>query len=174
MSIDPLSATLNFHLGAVYYFASHYDEAIEEFRKTIELDPLFPATHQLLACAYARTGRWQDAMTESERGLTLSGGSLSGRGRWAAAQALMGRHLDAREVLEELKQESGPPHFQHAFACAALHALLDERVEAFEWLDKAVQGHAGNLVYLGLDPHFENLHDDPRFGDLLYRIGLSS
>ena len=45
LSIDPLSAKLNFHLGAVYYFARHYYEAIEEFRKTLELDPLIPGTH---------------------------------------------------------------------------------------------------------------------------------
>jgi TolB-like protein/tetratricopeptide (TPR) repeat protein len=172
LSIDPLSAKLNFHLGAVYYFARHYYEAIEEFRKTLELDALFPGTHQLLACAYARTGMWQDAMAESEQGLALCGGSLRGRGRWAAAHTLMGRHLDARKVLEELKQESGAPHFQHAFVCASLHALLDERDEAFEWLDNALLARAGNLVYLGLDPHFENLHGDPRFGDLLCRIGL--
>jgi tetratricopeptide (TPR) repeat protein len=172
LSIDPLSAKLNFHLGAVYYFARHYYEAIEEFRKTLELDPLIPGTHQLLACAYARSGMWQDAMAESEQGLALCGRSLRGRGRWAAAHALMGRYLDARKVLEELKHESGAPHFQHAFVCASLHALLGERDEAFEWLDKALLARAGNLVYLGLDPHFENLHGDPRFGNLLCRIGL--
>jgi TolB-like protein/Tfp pilus assembly protein PilF len=172
LSIDPLSAKLNFHLGAVHYLARHYYEAIEEFRKTLELDPLFPGTHQLLACAYARTGMWQDAMAESEQGLALCGGSLRGRGRWAAAHALIGRHLDARKVLEELKQESGAPHFQHAFVCASLHALLGERDESFEWLDKALLARAGNLVYLGLDPHFESLHGDTRFGDLLCRIGL--
>lgn len=172
LSIDPLSAKHNYHLGVVYYFARHYNEAIEEFRKTLDLDPLFPGTHQLLACAYARTGMCQDAMAESEQGLALCGGSLRGRGRWAAAHALMGRHLDARKVLEELKHESGAPHFQHAFVCASLHAVLGERDEAFEWLDNALLARAGNLVYLGLDPHFENLHGDPRFGNLLCRIGL--
>ena len=174
LSIDPLSATLSFHLGAVHYFARQYDEAIAEFRKTVELDPLFGATHQLLAYAYARKGMWHDAMAESEQGLALSGGSLRARGIWAAGHALMGRQLEARKVLDELKKESGPPHFQHAFGCAAIHAELGEQDGAFEWLDKAWQGRAGNLVYLGSDPHFENLQGDPRFGDLLRRIGLPS
>ena len=174
LSVDPLSAKLSFHLGTVHYFARKYDEAIEEFRKTMELDPLFAATHQILACAYAQKGLGHYAMAESEQGLALSGGSLRSRGLWAAAQALIGRQLEARNVLDELKQESGPPHFHHAFGCAALYALLGERDGAFEWLDKAWQARAGNLVYLASDPHFESLHGDPRFGDLLCRIGLSS
>jgi TolB-like protein/Tfp pilus assembly protein PilF len=172
LSIDPLSAKLSFHLGAVHYYARQYDEAIEEFRKTMELDPLFAATHQMLACAHARKGMWQDAMAESEQGLALSGGSLPGRRQWAAARALMGRQLEARDVLDELKQESGPPHFHHAVGCAALHALLGEQDQALEWLEKAWQGRAGNLVFLGSDPNFESLHGDPHFADLLQRIGL--
>ena len=172
LSIDPLSAKLSFHLGAVHYYARQYDEAIEEFRKTMELDPLFAATHQMLACAYARKGMWQDAMAESEQGLALSGGSRAGRRQWAAACALMGRQLEARDVLDELKQESGPPHFHHAVGCAALHALLGEQDQALEWLDKAWQGRAGNLVFLESDPNFESLHGDPHFADLLHRIGL--
>ena len=174
LSIDPLSAKLSFHLGGVHYFARRYDEAIEEFQKTVELDPLFAATHQMLACAYARKGMWHDAVAESDQGLALSGGSLRGKGLWAAARALLGRQLEARQVLDEMGRESGPPHFHHAFGCAALHALLGEPDGAFEWLDKAWQGRAGNLVYLGSDPHFESLHTDPRFSDLLRRIGLSS
>jgi tetratricopeptide (TPR) repeat protein len=68
-----------------------------------------------------------------------------------SGRALVGDHAGARKVLEDLKQESKPPHFLSAFACAGIHALLGEKDAAFEWLDKARQGRAGGMVYLRAD-----------------------
>jgi hypothetical protein len=73
-----------------------------------------------------------------------------------------------------LGQESGPPNFSFAYACAEIHALLGEKDQAFDWLDKAVNGRTAALVYIRSVPEFESLHGDPRFDDLLRRIGLAA
>jgi adenylate cyclase len=172
LSIDPLSAKLNYHLGSIYYFSRLYDEAIEQLRKAAEVDPLFVRTHQVLAHAYARKGKCQDALREAEKGLVLSGGSLRSKGLCGGVHAMLGLQLQARNALDELKLASGPPHFVEAYQCAAIHAMLGEHDEAFEWLNKAFQGHSPAIVYMGSDPNLEDLHGDSRFTDLLRRIGL--
>lgn len=174
IDIDPLSVLLNFALGAAHCYAGQYDEAIVQLQKATELNPLFAPAHQTLAVAYARKGMCQDATAQAEKGLALSGGSLRGKALWAGVGAMTGKQDEARTVLHELEQESGPPHFLHSYSCAGIHALLGDQDEAFEWLDKACQGRAGALIYLASDPGFEKLRGDPRFDALLRRIGLAA
>ena len=174
LSIDPLSAKLSYHLGLIYYFSRLYDEAIEQLRKADEVDPLFARTHQTLAYAYARKGMRQEALTEAEKGLALSGGSLRGKALRGVVHAMLGLQLEAQQALDELKPASGPPHFVEAYQCASIHAMLGQQGEAFEWLDKAAQGRSAVVVYMGADPNLENLHGDPRFDALVRRIGLPS
>jgi hypothetical protein len=72
-----------------------------------------------------------------------------------------------------MRQSSGkPPDFLYAYYCAAIHALLGEKDEALEWLEKARQGRVFGLFYLKLSPEFRSLHADPRFDSLLRRIGI--
>ena len=77
--IDPLSVRANYHLASIYYFSGRYDEAIEQLRKANELDSRSARTHQVLAYAYARKGKCQEALAEAEEGLMLSGGSLQAK-----------------------------------------------------------------------------------------------
>ena len=173
LCIDPLSVMLNYHLGLIYYYSRRYEEAIEQLRKAEELDPNFLRTHHILAFACARKGRSQDALQEAERSLALSEGSVRSKFFSASVHALLGKQLKARKILEEVKPACGPPYFVEAYACATTYAILGERDEAFEWLNNAWQGHATPLVYMRSDPNLENLHGDPRFDELVRRIGLS-
>jgi hypothetical protein len=79
----------------------------------------------------------------------------------------------ARGILEELKGHCGT-NYTLAYRCATICALLGDLDNAFEWLGKACEGRASPLVYLKVEPGFDNLRGDPRFGELLRRIGLSS
>ena len=87
--------------------------------------------------------------------------------------AVTGQQNIAREVLEELKRHCGT-NYTLAYRCATICALLGDLDNAFDWLGKACDGRAGPLVYLKVEPGFDKLRSDPRFGDLLCRIGLSS
>jgi tetratricopeptide (TPR) repeat protein len=172
LDIDPLSVYLRYHLGAIYYFSRQYDEAIERLGETCELDPLFVHAHQLLARAYARKGMQDDAMAEVEKGLNLAKNDLRGKAFGGMVSALMGRSIEARKILGELAQDSGPPNFSSAYQCALLHALLGDTNEAIACLDKAREGRAVALAYVAATPEVESLRDDPRFSDVLRRVGI--
>jgi TolB-like protein/Flp pilus assembly protein TadD len=171
--IDPLSVRATYQLASIYYFSGRYDDAIEQLRKANELDSRSARTHQVLAYAYARKGKCQEALAEAEEGLMLSGGSLQGKGLWGGVHALVGRQGDARKVLEELEAACVPPHFFEAYSCAAIHAILGDHDHAIEWLHNACKGHSAAIVFMGLDPNLESLHGNHRFDVLVRQIGLA-
>jgi TolB-like protein len=175
LELDPLSLPKNYHLGAVYFFGREYDAAIEQLRRTSELDASFPIAHNLLAIIYAVKKMPREALAEAERARALSDG-LYIRVTLARINAMMGKQAEAREVLsdvEHVEQVANPP-YSRALWCAMIHALLGGRDQAFEWLNRACEAREPALIYLRLFPDFESLHEDPRFADLLRRIGLPS
>ena len=172
LDIDPLSVKFNYQVGVIHYFCRRYDQAIDQLHEVTELDPLFVGAHEVLASAYARKGMRHDAMAEAEKAFELSRKDLRCKAKWGIISALAGEPLDARKVLDKLRQELSPPNFSFAFGCAALHALLGETDEAFACLDMAWQGRTVALAYVAIMPEVESLRDDPRFRDLLRRIGI--
>jgi len=146
VDIDPLSVLFNFQLGAAYSWCGQHDEAIAQLQKTIELNPLFAPAYQTLAFAYLRKGMFQEATELAEKGFALSGGDHRSKALLAGVGALSGKQDEARAVLRELKQQSGPPNFLHAYRFAGIHALLGEMDDAFEWLERAWQGRSGDRL----------------------------
>jgi hypothetical protein len=111
-------------------------------------------------------------MAEAEKACSLSEG-LRGitLGR---VHAILGNQAEAREILNEIKQASNSRYLSRAAHCAMIHAVLGEPDEAFEWLGRAFGEREPTLIYLSQAPDFEGLHDDPRFRDLVRRIGLAA
>jgi tetratricopeptide (TPR) repeat protein len=172
LEIDPLSVQFSFNVGQIHYFSRRYDQAIDQFHRTNEIDPTFGPTHQFLAFSYAQKGMRHDAIAELEKGLKHAKQDLRSKALWSIVDALTGKPLEARKVLDQLRRELAPPNFSAAYHCAVLHALLGDIDEAFTCLDKARQGRSSRLAYLLIAPNFESLHDDSRFRDLLRRIGI--
>jgi len=174
LDIDPLSVTFNYQVGAVRYYARQYSQAIEQLQKATELNPLFVPAYEVLAFAYARDGMSRAATAQAEKALQLLGGDLRGKAIWAGVSALIGNQDEARKVLHEIEKESRPPYSPDAVQCAWIHKMLGQRNEALDWLEKALQGRTGSLIYLAAQPEFQDLHGDPRFDALLRRIGLTA
>jgi TolB-like protein/Tfp pilus assembly protein PilF len=174
LALDSLMSPLSYYLGATLYFARRYDDAIEQLKRARELDPSFSYTSHLLAVVYAQNGLPGKAMAEAEEFLALSESNLMSRATLGVVSAVIGQQSIARGVLEELKSHGGTNNTLAAYRSAAICALLGDLDNAFEWLGRACEGRAGPLIYLKVEPGFENLHGDPRFVDLLRRIGLSS
>jgi TolB-like protein/Flp pilus assembly protein TadD len=172
LDIDPLSVLLSYNVGFIHYCSQHYDEAIEQFHKSSELDPLFAPTHQFLAFAYAQKRMRPEALGELEKGLKFAKDDIRIKALSGIVDALTGRTREARDVLGKLRQELGPQSFSPAYHCAVLHALLGEKDEAFACLEIARQGRSNRIAYLAVAPNFESLYGDPRFADLLFRIGI--
>jgi TolB-like protein/Tfp pilus assembly protein PilF len=171
VELDPLALVIHATLGRHgYYFARQYDRAIAQLRQTLEMDERFWVAHLWLALACANVGRLDEALAAAQtaRGLddnleiTAVLGFTLGR---------MGRRGDAQRLLDELAHESGQRYVSPMIS--ALIAIgLDDHDAAFRWLEKGYQEKSQMLSELGVEAAFDPLRGDPRFDDLLARVGL--
>jgi serine/threonine protein kinase/Tfp pilus assembly protein PilF len=169
--LDPLSLIINVAAGWMLYYARLYDQAIEQLRKTLELEPNYPVTHWILGLVYRKTGQYQMAIAEGERAVDSSGGNPLMRAALAQTHATSGSKDEALQMLSDLteraKQQYVSPYF-----FAGIHAGLGENDRALEYLQTAHKEKSHWLIYLHIDPSMDTLHDDPRFRDVLGSIGL--
>jgi tetratricopeptide (TPR) repeat protein len=169
-SLDPLSLIIGADMADVLLSARHYDESIQQSRKTIEMDPRFAVTHYELGQAFVQKHMYNEGIAELQKAIGLSGGDKAFRSNLAYAYATSGRRNEALEMLRELKNPSNSG-FSNASEIALIYVGLDEKDQAMSWLDKAY-GERFNPSVL-VRPCFDPLRSDPRFQDLLRRIGLS-
>jgi eukaryotic-like serine/threonine-protein kinase len=169
--LEPLYPIITVALGWALYMARRNDEAIEELRRTVELDPNFPITYWILGLVLRKMGRLELAIAEGEKGVTLSGGSPLLRAALAQTLGTARRREEAILILDDLtklaKQKYVPSYF-----FAGIHIGLGEDDRAIEYLEKSYDERSHWLVYLHIDPSMDGLRSDPRFQDLLRRVGL--
>jgi eukaryotic-like serine/threonine-protein kinase len=171
--LDPLSVMISGAMGMPFYYTRQYDRAIKEISKTIELDPNFLLARESLGACYEMTGRFDEAVEEYLKAIVLWGGTpeiiaaLRQAYRQSGMRGFWQKRLDI--ALEQSKESYFPAYF-----IAEFYANLDEKDKVFEWLERAYEERAGFLVHLKSEPAFDNIRDDPRFADLLKRIGLVS
>ncbi len=172
LELDPLSLVINMHMGWHYLYARQYDQAIEQLRKTLDLDQDFLLAHLFLGQAYELKAMYAEAMAEFQKAIALSRGAPPNVAALGHLYAVSGKRDAARKVLEELK-ESSKRRFVPSYEIAVVYAGLGEKDQAFGWLQKAFeQRDSGWLVDLRVDPRFDLLRSDPRFADLVRRVGL--
>ncbi|MEK6279919.1 MAG: protein kinase [Acidobacteriota bacterium] len=167
--LDPLS--LNFSTGGALYFARRYDEAIDQCRKTLEMDRNFFLAHFRLGQAYEQKGRFDEAITAIQRALELSPDNievLAGLGR---VLAVAGRREEARRILDQLKEGMEQRHSWY-YDIALIYVGLKENDRAFECLEKGYEWRNGMMIHLNVEPGFDSLRSDPRFQNLVSRMGL--
>jgi eukaryotic-like serine/threonine-protein kinase len=169
--LDPLSLIISVAIGWAFYMAQRYDDAIEQLQRTIELDPNYPVTYWILGLLLRKMGRYELAITEGEKGVKLSGGSPLMRAALAQTLATAGKREQATQILDDLtnlaKQKYVAPYF-----LAGVYIGLGEDDRAMEFLEKSHEEHSHWLLYLHLDPGMDSLRANPRFRDLLRRVGL--
>ena len=171
VGLAPLDYFSSFALGVTYYHAQRFDKAIELLRKSVDLDPGSPLARGPLAMSYAAAGQRESAIKECELRLALNRRNTLAILESAVTYAVVGDAAKARTLLEEVEnnwQRDG----SSSFWIAGVHACLGEENAAFEWLEKAFREHAAFLVWLKIMRHLERLHRDPRFNDLVKRIGI--
>jgi len=171
LELDPLSIMINFNVAVPHYYGRRFDQAIEQYRKTIDMDPNFPIPHWALGRAYTAKGIYREAIAELEKYSALTGGSSRALAALGNAHARSGDHREALRVLEELnaisKQRYVPSHH-----FAWVYIGLGDKDQAFAWLEKAYEERSSYLTWLKVDPVFDPLRSDPRFADLMRRVGL--
>ena len=169
--IDPLSLIINVAVGWALYHARRFDEAIEQLRRTVELDPNYPVTYWILGLLFRKTGRYELAIAEGEHGAELSCGSPLMLAALAHTLGVAGRTKEAIQILDDLTtlatQRYVAPYF-----FAGIYIGLGEIDRAIECLEKSYEEHSHWLIYLHMDPSMDALRENRRFQDLLRGIDL--
>ena len=171
--IDPSSSRINVRLGWAFYFARRYEEAIEQFRKTpLEIDSVSYQVFWRLGLVYTQKSMYQEAEGALQKAAALSGDRPLTKASLGYLYSRSGDDGRARKVLTELSGPMDPDDAPHLIM-AALLASLGEKDKAFEWLEKAYTLSKSRIVDVKVEPMLDELRSDPRFDDLLRRIGLS-
>jgi len=173
MELDPLSASLTFNLGLRLYYVRAYDRALEQLQKALELDPNFVWAHVYLAQVYAWKERYDESLAACEKAASLFGGNAYSRALRGLILAMAGRIDEAKTILNDVKKQ---PELDSMalISLADIYSVLGEKDEAFELLERAYQERVSLMIFLGVYPTFGNIRSDPRFADLLRRMGLPS
>ncbi|HET8924715.1 MAG TPA: tetratricopeptide repeat protein [Candidatus Acidoferrum sp.] len=168
--LDPLSLMLNMSAADPYFFGREYRRAIKHLLATLEHDQrFFPAIFNL-GRAYVQEKMYEEAIAALERAVRLSG-NREGLPALAHAYALAGREDDARKILKQLR-EKGAGRYVASPLIARIHLGLGEIDAAFEWLRKGLDERSYWNVFLKMDPVYDPIRPDPRFAEMLKRIGL--
>lgn len=169
--LDPLSLIIGTTFTYPYFVTGDPGFAASQCQKVIALDPSFPRAHEYLGLAYLKQGHFPEGIAALQKAVELSGRERRPLRDLGYAYAISGNAAEARAVLKELEERSAK---REAIGqdLAAVHAGLQEKDQAFAWLEKDFQARSGPLAWIRWTPPFESLRSDPRYTDLLQRMGL--
>jgi TolB-like protein len=168
VDLDPVSGSTFHAEGFVYYFSHQYDRALAVARTVRGLKINLSDWNLLIGASYAEKGMYGDAIAA----FLNSGNGAYALGHLGNAYARAGRKQAAQRLITQLEgdvQKQGVGRYE----IALIYAGLGDSRNAFQWLDDAYRAHDVGLVYLNVDPCLDLLRTDPRFADLVRRVGLA-
>jgi TolB-like protein/DNA-binding winged helix-turn-helix (wHTH) protein/Tfp pilus assembly protein PilF len=168
-NLDPLSLIINADLAELLMIAHSYDDSIQQSRKTIEMDPNFALAHNQLGQAYLQKEMYNDAIAELQKAVELSSGSPSCSANLARAYSASGQRKEALQLLSALKRGASPA-YSNAPEIAVVYAALGDNTQAMKWLEQGYQERFNPGVLLR--PGFDSLRSEPRYQELIRRIGI--
>lgn len=168
--LDPLGVT-GLSNGWILFHARRYDESIRELQSVVAVHQDYATAYWFLGFALIANGQSEEAIPVLNKALSLTHGSSAVLGVLIRAYAHAGRRTEALQLLDELKQRQKAGYVPAA-ALVNAYLGLDDREQAFVWLERAYQEHSSILQYLKVHPFFDPLRGDARFSDLLRRVGL--
>jgi len=170
LALDPASPQINANHASILSDMHRYDDALAELNRLVAANPEFPVYYGFRGGVYWRLGN-QDAYVAD----TVMAMKKSGRPEWAEAFAAGYRKAKLKgacaALIEVLKNES-QREYVSPYDIARYYALMGDRDHTFEWLEKAYAERSGTMEYIKTEDFFEPFHSDPRYIDLLKRMGL--
>lgn len=171
--LDPLSFQVSNVLGVSYYLAGNNQLAMKCAQQTIQIDPKFAAAYALGGMVFEQQRKYDLAIAEYQKGLQISPGHSFFQGRLGHAYAMAGHRAEALKLLKEMlakRDDANLSDLHIGYTCAGLgdaNALFDQ-------LDRAYRRRDPDLPYLNADPIFDGYRTDPRFADMLRKLGLQN
>jgi eukaryotic-like serine/threonine-protein kinase len=169
--LDPISLETNALLGWCLYLTHRYDQAVEQLRTTVELDPNNWLAHLYLGRAYEQKGEFSQAVTELQKARLIAAVVPETSAALGRAYAVSGKKEQAKEVIDELKEQSKRSYVP-PYNIATIYTGLGDKDQAFRSLEKDYADRSWYLVFLKADPELDLLRSDPRFRDLMRRVGF--
>jgi len=170
--LDPLYIVTQVTSGWVFYFARRYDKAAEQCQMALELDPNSAGAYDCLGLSYAARGLYDQAIAACQQAVKLSGNAPSRAVGLGESYAAAGRKPEAQEVFRQLRERSTQTYVSPVFL-ARLYLAFGEREQALTRLEEAYENSDEYLVWLKEERAFDPLRADPRFQDVLHRVGFS-
>jgi serine/threonine protein kinase/tetratricopeptide (TPR) repeat protein len=168
--LDPLSNTIASNTAWAFYIAGRLDEAETQIRQVLARDPNFARAHLVLGEIYLERGKYDLATSSFQNSKQLAGDPLTDMAI-GHAYGVAGRSEEAKKIAAELEAKVMKKEVS-AFLPAVVYAGLNEKDKSFYWLERAYQERSNWLTLLKVGRRMKNLHGDPRFDDLLKRIGF--
>lgn len=169
--LDPLSLAIYTNVARALYYSRKYDLAIEQINNVIELDKNSISAYFMLGLCYENKGMYKEAIAAFQTTIPLTKNAPWSVAALGHAYAVSGRRNEALKIIKQLKDQSRHRYIS-PFHIGAIYNGLGDKEQAFEWFEKAYQNHSGLIAYLKIEPEFDALRTDPRYVDLMRRIGL--
>jgi TolB-like protein/lipoprotein NlpI len=169
--LDPVSVPINTDRAFTYYYAGQTDESIQFVKTALQINPKFPLAHFWLGRIYTSQGRYNEALAEFTQTGELRNWqpTLAGLG---FLYGIWGKRDDASRVLEELNALPRQNRYRTSYAVALVYCGMGDKDATFRWLEEAYRERSHWLVWLKTDPRWNSVRSDPRFKDLVRRVGL--
>jgi TolB-like protein/Tfp pilus assembly protein PilF/tRNA A-37 threonylcarbamoyl transferase component Bud32 len=172
IELDPASPESYWYLGFGYYIAARFDEAMAQCKKALDMDPNSLFAKLVLASSCALKGLHGEAISLADKVLAaLNPEDASSLQSLGCVYAVAGQQEKARIVLNRML-DIRARRYVDAFLIGEVYASLGEKEKAFEWLNKAYEEHAGQMIFIKIDPWWKNLRSDPRYKELLKKTGF--
>ncbi len=167
---DPLSPVIGSSLAMILYLARRYDQAAVVLERTREINPDHFLPHLRMGLIRIQQRKYDEAILELQTAVSLADQSTETLAALAMAYAAAGKKKPARQILAKLQQLAGK-RYVLPYNVAKIHAAGADRDKAFEWLERAYEGGNPDLIELNSEPIFDGLRGEPKFSDLMRRIG---
>ncbi len=168
---EPFSSTINSDLGRHLYYARQYDAALEAHRNTLKTDRNFMRAHVEMGFVLTQMGQFEQAVAEFKQALALDKESISALTGLGHVYGKAGQRREAMQILEDLKGRA-ESRYVSPYHLAVVQAGLGNRAEALNLLERAANERFNWLVFLWVEPQFDDLKNEPRFAELKRQVGL--
>jgi len=169
---DPLSPVLGASLGMILYLARQYDEAVKVLRRAHEIDPDHFLPHLRLGLVRLQQTRYAEAIRELKTAARLANHSTETLAALGTAYAMAGMRGAAHKIVDRL-QASQAEHYVLPYNIVKIYAACCDKERALEWLERAYQEGNPDLIELNSEPLLDSLRGEPKFSELMRRIGFS-